>query len=789
MFNFIFYRCYIKYIYFFLCFCTVQINYANENSSCSQAFLPSSINHFVEAMTKNVHLSRNHDALFRLYQINGFGNPNHETHGYTFQNAFDFIEQHPELSKMPMQEQIIKFETQFAERDENLNKLLKKLKSLHLNKMRNLFQIEDHLNFWNHILAFRKPASSTGLTKTQRKELKTKHHQEFLPYLDAFIDKDTRKFILDTSHHYRSKVITLYKALKKAREKLKKSNKNIHPLSQAMIDLTAGTGFLNEYYLHLLNSSNAVTALKGLKKILKERETTAILLGFRGGFSELKESLGISTMNQNDFQGLLFEDLEDAILNRGRQIENTGNLTEKIQTFRLRALSLQESPFRSCLGGDCTTSNYFELGLYPNFLFFTLTDDQHRSSGQITIVLGHVKDRKERSIKTAVVDNIHNIPPEKIHPMLEGIRLSLSEYGYRLALPNREDLSNEQVIRNYVVSEISPNLKFTLKFFKPHKDQFPINKYYINYDNTIGTLEFDGSSIQNDSNFTITPGQKHFTEKIHEDLNLRHFMKDFLDLRLSGKQEHQMKFLNNLPLFMPSELEFQEFQLIKNYLLTLLEQGSFAVKKHSLYALIQLPSTIISLNDLDVYLKYFTEKERKSILDEMSAWKTDTHNKYDEYKERFMHKIHTHIASFNGNLNQLKENLISRKYWRLLDMNFIFESMLKEGNLDIIIFFIEEVGIDINNPKKLYLHNAGEYNIRAVKTLLEHGVDVNAKDSTGTAPLHWAVIFGHTSRVKLFLEYGADVNAETSKGLKPFDLAAEKGHTDIARILAEHGAI
>ena len=799
MFNFTFYKCYIKYIFLFLYCCTV---YANQNSPCSEAFLPSNIDNFVKAMTQNAHLSRNYDELFRLYQINGFGNPNHN-YGYNLWHTLDFIEKHPKLSKKPMQEQIITFETQFAEKDENLNKLLKKLKSLHLNKIQNLFQIEDHLNFWNHILAFRKPVSSTGLTKTQRKELKQKHHKEFLSYLDDLIDKNTRELMLDTSnhyqsriitldnsHYYRSKVITLYKILKKAREKLKKSNKNIHPISQAMVELVAGTGFFNEYYLHLLNSSNAVTAIKGLKKILKERETTAILLGFRGGFSELKESLEISEMNQNAIQSLLFEDIEDMILNRGRQIENTGNLKEKIQTFRLRALSLQESPFRSCLGGDCTTSHYFEVGLYPNFLFFTLTDNQNRSSGQITIVLGHVKDHKERSIKTAVVDNIHKIPPEKIYPMLEGIRLSLSEYGYRLALPQREVLSNELVIGRYIISEILPYLELNLKFFNPHKDQFPLNEYYTNYDNTIGTFEFAGSSVQNESGFTITPGQKYFAEKIHEDLNLRHFMKEFLDLRLSEKQEHQMKFLNNLPLFMALEFEFQELQLIKKHLLNLLQHTSFSIREHSLYGLMHFSSTITTLRDLDAYLiEYFTEKERKSILNEISTWRRNTHNKYDQYKERFVYKIKTHIESFNDNVDQLKENLISRQYWKLLDMELIFEYMLIKGNLDIIRFFLEEVGIDINNPKRMHLNRSFSYDINTVKFLLEHGADVNIKDITGAIPLHWAVKYGHTNVAKLFLEYGADVNAKNSQGLKPFDLAITQGNMDMTMILAEHEAM
>ena len=85
-------------------------------------------------------------------------------------------------------------------------------------------------------------------------------------------------------------------------------------------------------------------------------------------------------------------------------MENQPYIVKGKETFRLRALSLQESSFRGCLGGDCSTRSYFDLALDPNFIYFTLTDVHHRSSGQITVVLGTAVNKKGEVVKTAFVD-------------------------------------------------------------------------------------------------------------------------------------------------------------------------------------------------------------------------------------------------------------------------------------------------------------------------------------------------------------------------------------------------
>ena len=165
----------------------MQMVYAHNSSPCAKS-LTELFNSFAESMTQNGHLNEHQSHLFQIYRANGFGDPKYNTHNHNMQDVFSILRKHPHLSKPPIREQIIQFEQQFTEREENLNELLNQFKKVNLNLIQNLFQIKDHLNFWNHILAFRQPPSAVGLTRTQKRELKQHHHQEFLSYLNDFID-------------------------------------------------------------------------------------------------------------------------------------------------------------------------------------------------------------------------------------------------------------------------------------------------------------------------------------------------------------------------------------------------------------------------------------------------------------------------------------------------------------------------------------------------------------------------------------------------------------------------
>ena len=76
-----------------------------------------------------------------------------------------------------------------------------------------------------------------------------------------------------------------------------------------------------------------------------------------------------------------------------------------------------------------------------------------------------------------------------------------------------------------------------------------------------------------------------------------------------------------------------------------------------------------------------------------------------------------------------------------------------------------------------------------VELLLNHQVDVNAKNSHGKTPLHRATFNGHKDVVNLLLTHGAIVNAKDNYGDTPLCEAMTYGYAEIADTLRQHGGM
>jgi cytohesin len=73
-----------------------------------------------------------------------------------------------------------------------------------------------------------------------------------------------------------------------------------------------------------------------------------------------------------------------------------------------------------------------------------------------------------------------------------------------------------------------------------------------------------------------------------------------------------------------------------------------------------------------------------------------------------------------------------------------------------------------------------------IQLLLEHGADVDALDNDNSAPLHMASHYGSVRATRLLLKHGANVHLQNNDGHTPSQVASANGHEEIALLLSEH---
>ncbi len=75
-----------------------------------------------------------------------------------------------------------------------------------------------------------------------------------------------------------------------------------------------------------------------------------------------------------------------------------------------------------------------------------------------------------------------------------------------------------------------------------------------------------------------------------------------------------------------------------------------------------------------------------------------------------------------------------------------------------------------------------------VRSFIDKGVDVNAKNKSGETPLHKAAIRGHKDVVELLIDNAANINATEQRNYTPVHYAVWSWNTETAELIIEKGA-
>jgi formylglycine-generating enzyme required for sulfatase activity len=505
------------------------------------------LNDFGAAMTHGMLLRPDQNDLFEVYRRFFFGDPKVIVQS-DLNAVYRIIKKHPELEKPHFREVTISFVNRVYDIPVELQKYVSSQIKTAGQLRSNLFRITANLGYWKKILNYMEPIPPPHLTKTEVKNFENQSRLNFENELHRVISQSNQNFLEDLNNEnidYQNKTKALFKTLQSLESQLKQKGSDTRALHQAMVDLVNIVGFSNPTTILLLKSINGLDKIEGLKKVLDERDAIAMDLGYEGHFEELIQSLEVSFptgFSKNEDPNSHIERLEEQVL-------QGSFISEGSEEVRVRSLSIQEAPFRSCLGGsDCSSRTYFDKALDPNYNYFTMTDSSNHSSGHITVVLGEAYNIKTKQTeKVAFVDKIQNVPNRELPIFLKAVSMSLQEKSYQLALPEQvgdhNGLSNMQTIRYFINDEILPLLHEKRFDFKPHANIYKFDsKYSRAYDNLSVRL-YDLNMRDSESQFKLSEPYHSFLAP--EDLNKNKLINDFLNLKNSNQTSEILKFISS----------------------------------------------------------------------------------------------------------------------------------------------------------------------------------------------------------------------------------------------------
>ena len=454
---------------------------------------------------------KDHRAAFHLYRVLRFGNPNTVLHDISTQSILTALQRYPRLrerthfSSYHVRPQGLRYPVS-SELSQFINSQLKSVGQV----KNNLFQIEANIGYWRKMLGHQEIPSMLRL-RVVKKKLPTK-----------------------------KRATRIYEFMSEQRARMLKEGHNVENISQSMVDLIHSIGHLDNVLKKELKSNDSVEVLRAFKETLKARDDFAVELGFEGQFAQVLTDLGVAHPTGLTEQGGKLASLLKSF--EGKAVEIDPALKSD-QERTIRHLSLVESPFRSCLGNDCSSRSYFSKALDPNYHYFTLTNGEGYSSGHVTIVLGEAQ-KNDQTTKVAFVDKVQNVDNVDIPIMLEGIRMSVKEEGYLLALPkymgNHNGISNKKITREFIAKRI-PTGKKVFRNFAPHPHSFDIRAGFSRATENLGLYEVlpfksDRASITRSG---IAPPPENLK------INMKKIVGNYIDLK-RGSTEDRIRYIESM---------------------------------------------------------------------------------------------------------------------------------------------------------------------------------------------------------------------------------------------------
>ncbi|WP_170990962.1 ankyrin repeat domain-containing protein [Herbidospora galbida] len=145
-------------------------------------------------------------------------------------------------------------------------------------------------------------------------------------------------------------------------------------------------------------------------------------------------------------------------------------------------------------------------------------------------------------------------------------------------------------------------------------------------------------------------------------------------------------------------------------------------------------------------------------------------------------------AVFDGDTAGLRGMLLSGADPNVVDDGTpLVELAVRFGRIGVLRVLVE-FGGTLDVPSLLHNVVAGRELPDMLLVLLELGADVNARDSAGWMPLHFASAYGYEGSARALLDAGADITAITREGLTAAEIAQRNGHGTLASLLVHRAS-